>query len=338
MSIIQYKYSTIRINFVLIVILVVLGCCNESTNSDSDEYSISNKTDSIQGLMSETNAYYLGIILANGRILEYTKGLNSNKESLNSNTIFEAASLSKTITAYVYWKMLLNGQKIQKLQGLECETQDTLAINCHHLLSHSLMSTDSCIHLPDSIKFKYSENNYLLLQRLIESYSSKNLESLASEHVFKPLNMTKSSFIWRDYNNYVNGYYQNFKKHREIRHYSTPKSNGTLYTSGRDMLKFTQELLKSNCLDSMAVEQVKIPGFTQLAWGRGIGIEYQGDKKFLWQWGNNWSYNHILLIDKTSGFTIVCLSNSIIGASKIRTLCNFLMDRQFQLFDYIDWY
>jgi hypothetical protein len=320
------------------LVFAFFGSCNESSTTNSDQYSISNKIDSIQGIMSGTNAYYLGIIKTNGQILEFTKGVNSNQDDMNSNAIFEAASLSKTLMAYVFWKMLMTGQNIQALQGVNCESIDTVAINCFHLLSHSINSTDSCIESHDSIKFKYSENNYLLLQKLMESYSGKNLESLASELVFKPLKMSNSSFIWRNYNNYVDGYYQDSKKQREIRHFLSPKSNGTLYTSGKDMLKFIQELLKSNYLDSMAVEQVKIPGFSQLAWGRGIGIENQGDKKFLWQWGNNWSYNHILLIDKNTGFSIVCLSNSIIGASEIRKLCNFLMNRQFQLFDYIDWY
>jgi len=177
------------------------------------------------------------------------------------------------------------------------------------------------------------------LQKHVEQKLGKNLEKLAQEEVFKPNNLSFASFIWPQHSfNFVDGYYENRKLHRPIYRFKHPLSNGTLYLNGKDLVKFTQMLMKSAELDSMCSEKTPVPGFKQLSWGRGIGIEQNQGKTYAWQWGNNWSFNHILLINKTDHTAFICLTNSIIGAKRIRESCGFLLGQPLQLFDYINWY
>lgn len=289
--------------------------------------------------MQDVNAYVL-LCIENDSVYRKTYGQNSNGQALNSETIFEGASLSKTVFAYLFWLLRKDFPELRRPLHLKDCDSHSVYLNPLYFLRHAVSSTDSCVINSESDSFKYSENNYLLLQKYVEKICGKSLEELAFAYVFKPLMMNNSSFIWQPKfdNNYVNGYFENHKMHRSIRKSKVAQSNGTLFTCAKDIAIFAKALLKSDVSDSIFTHEIKVHNYKHLSWGNGMGIDRSTKPPLLWQWGCNWSYNHIMLIEKQNKLIFIGLTNSIIGAKRLRNTCNTLFDSNLELFNYINWY
>jgi CubicO group peptidase (beta-lactamase class C family) len=121
---------------------------------------------------------------------------------------FEVASISKTITAYIALRLVEQGKLsldepvhryLKKKWLPSSERADKITLR--HLLSH-------CSGLGDDLFFKnknvifepgsdflYSGLGFLYVQELIEQVTGKSLEQVAHELVFEPLGMFRSSFV-----------------------------------------------------------------------------------------------------------------------------------------------
>mgnify|MGYP000126628142 CR=1 FL=1 len=325
-----------------IMIFVMLGC-GSRTPDVNENMQVSAKWSEIPQKMKDVDACYIAYIDSSGNIAEYSKGVDVGGEPVDQNTLFEGASLSKTFFAYAFWKALNTGDiKPADVHASICgSVSGTIPVSPFKFLSHTVPCSDSCI-FPDfktRNEFAYSENGYLVLQKAFERHMGMDLEQIATNYIFKPSLLKQASFVWQHTNtNFVDGYYQTGKIHRPIYKLTKPASNGSLYISGRDLVTFTKMLINSRELDSMCVPVIPVKGFDHLYWGRGIGIEKNHGREIAWQWGSNWSFNHILLINRSDRSALICLSNSIIGAKRIRETTKWLLGTDFQLFDYINWY
>lgn len=289
-------------------------------------------------MMSGVNAYAIAF-MGQGPDHIAIKGQNRDGHPVDSNTLFEGASLSKTVFAYLFWKMRAEYPKLRgQVEFKDCRNQP-VKIDPLLLLRHSIASTDSCLIDLKSDSFKYSENNYLLLQKALEDISGKSLEELARHYVFTPLGMHRSSFIWHyTDSNYVDGFYEGHKLHRALRRFGQAQSNGTLFTCLADMKRFAWALLNSTVLDSVLLNETKVHDYKHLSWGNGMGIDRSTGSVLFWQWGCNWSYNHILIINKKEHRIGIGLSNSILGAKRLKDCFNYLYSNNLELFNYINWY
>jgi CubicO group peptidase (beta-lactamase class C family) len=335
------------LEFPFLLMLLMFSCkpAENSGESEAKTVAFQRQWDSISNMTRDINACYMAFIDSSGRVYEYVQGKNSEGRPANDKTIFEGASLSKTVFSYMYWhlsnKDILTGEE---LMVPFCKPwKGYSGIDPSEFLSHTYWtSTDSCVEMKwigVSEGFRYSENGYILLQKSIEARLATNLEDLGRKEVFQPLGMSTASFLWDSTcTNFVNGHYEKDKLHRPIRRSNKAFSNGTLYINGKDLLRFTKNLMISPELDSMACKKVPVPGFSNLEWGRGMGMEWNKGDKYMWQWGSNWSYHNLILINTDQHTAFICLTNSIIGAKRIRETVNWLHHTQFQLFDYIKWY
>jgi CubicO group peptidase (beta-lactamase class C family) len=336
-----YRNTHLPVKLIYLICFSGLACTFHDGINENKTPKISGKWDSLPSKLVNINACYAAFIDADGQVYEYSQGKNAHGTAVDASTIFEGASLSKTVFAYTWWK-LLNKHLIDRnnIPLPVCTKHDITMVSPLDLLRHAVPCNDSCFdpfRYVDS--FAYSEQGYLLLQKNLERQTGENLEQLAYTEVFREGNMEATSFLWHDSTlNFVNGFYENDKFHRQIYHLTTPASNGSLYIDGNNLVKFTKMLLNSPELDSMAQNPIMVPGFDHLSWGQGIGIEQNKGKQYLWQWGSNWSFNHILLINRTDKTAFICLSNSMIGAKRIMETSNWLFDTHFQLFDYTKWY
>lgn len=324
--------------------LALAGCNRHHPVKAPAPTAFEKRWDSLPYKLENTNAYYIAYIRPDGNMTERWKGERATNGKADRYTLYEGASLSKTLFAYLYWKLVREG----KLKGKDgndiiapiCSSRQVTSIDPRRFLSHTVACGDSCVYKanPDNA-FAYSENCYLMMQWFVEGQTGKDLEQLAREEIFIPLGMAQSTFIWHDsFSNYVNGFREDKILQREMYRFKRPQANGTLYTTGHDLVLFVKALVKSPEFDSMCRKIIPVKGFEGLYWGAGIGIEEQKDRTFYWQWGSNWCYNDLLLIDGRDRSALVCLSNSIIGAKRLRQTGNYLLDRQFQLFNYINWY
>lgn len=319
--------------------IALFASCNSGREGNSSAMDV--RLDSAVLLMKQVNAGYLICIDSNGNSSERHWGRNIDGQTISDTSMFEAASLSKTVTAFIFWSML---QDYPELNGslnllLKCDGTNAENLDIRRLLRHSVRSIDSCVIETSSDTFSYSEDNYLLLQKIMEKVSGLNLEALAVKYVFAPLKMKHSSFVWQEtFTDCVNGFYEDNKLHREIRRFDVPKSNGTLYSCARDFITFSKALMNSSVLDSISKNEVQVHKFRNIRWGNGMGMDYSTGDRIFWQWGSNWSYNHILLIDEKSNICFIGLTNSMIGAKRLRETGNFLFRDELELFNYINWY
>lgn len=339
----QEKSRKLGIRFCHILFILLAVACNNQTSVKVPEAPINpmaRKIDSIRYLMPNVNAGCMIYIDTNGQIFRKLWGKNVSSDAVCDTTIFEGASLSKTVTAYIFWQMVKdNTIRSYNVRLPSCRGNGSANVNLLRLLSHSAKSTDKCLIDSKHDTFKYSEDNYLLLQHYLETISGKSLEALAQHYVFGPLKMQHSTFIWNDsITDYVDGYFQDFKKHRNIYRFKQAASNGSLYTCATDLIKFSKALLGSDVTDSICKQLKPVHHYRQLFWGQGMGIDSSMNSNLLWQWGCNWSYNHILLIDKKKKDIVIGLTNSIIGAKRLRFASNYLKGSELELFNYINWY
>ena len=325
-----------------IALLIVLFSCHQTPPAQTEKLPANPmlaRMDSVRHLMQNVNAAYVIYIDSNGNVFEKHWGKNSSNDLICDTTIFEGASLSKTITAYIFWQMVKDSSIQSYSARLPHCGSGTSAVDVLRLLRHSIKTTEHCIKDSKADTFKYSEDNYLLLQKWMEQSSGKTLEQLAQQYVFVPLKMQHSTFIWNDsISDYVDGFYQDYNKHRNIYKFEKAASNGSLYTCAADIIRFSKALSQSDITDSITRHLQPVHRYKHLFWGLGMGIDSSLNHQLLWQWGCNWSYNHIVLIDQQKKDIIIGLSNSIIGAKRLRYTCNYLKNKELELFNYINWY
>ncbi len=260
-------------------------------------------------------------------------------ERVDSLTTFEAASLSKTVFAYVVLHYIENGalafdtpvSSIWLSPDLKTDARHE-QLNPLNLLSHTaglpnwrgapnLQATTNAalFHPEDSLrinfepgtKFNYSGEAYLYLQQVLEEVSSKSLQAMALEEVFEPLQMDRSSFVFDASirSNYATGH----KEQGEVAEKYKPRiplAAASLHTTAGDyarfLLKLTREVKRDGVVSSMVekLTEVEKGKDYQILWGPGAGImEFQG-KRFLLHWGDNNVFKsyYLYCLDENIGF------------------------------------
>jgi CubicO group peptidase (beta-lactamase class C family) len=132
------------------------------------------------------------------------------EDAVTEHTVFEAASLSKPVFAY-----LVLGLEREGVMDLDRPVGEYLAlpnpedararaITARHLLSHSggwrnwrfarehVLTAD----FEPGARFSYSGEGFAFLQRVVEALTGRAFPVLARERVFAPLGMESSGFVW----------------------------------------------------------------------------------------------------------------------------------------------
>ena len=198
----------------------------------------------------------------------------------NTQRVFQAASISKVVFAYIVLRQLDKGlidldKPLYKYWGKKgevdprfCNAFDNRAENKLNISRAKKLTARIVLNhrtgLPNWSKlpkkngvkpliFKcepgekhtYSGEGIYYLQRTIEHITGKTLEELAREEVFEPFGMVNSSYIWRsDYNEMaVNGYNKNGENRGQGK---KPKANAgnAAYTLRTNVLDFSRFLEK----------------------------------------------------------------------------------------------
>jgi CubicO group peptidase (beta-lactamase class C family) len=132
------------------------------------------------------------------------------REPVRTDTVFEAASLSKPVFTYGVLKLVDQGKL-----DLDTPLSFYLAkpyvpdervgkITARLVLSHrtcfpNWRDSDGLlpIYFSPGERFSYSGEGYIYLQHVVEQITGKTLDVYMDEVVFKPLGMTNSSYVWR---------------------------------------------------------------------------------------------------------------------------------------------
>jgi len=195
--------------------------------ADGKKISVAYIDSLIKKLMDTAGVTGLELGIINNNHIAYLKGYgykNKEKKELNDTaTCFYAASLAKSLFAYLVMQLVDEG-KIDLDKPLyiylpkplpEYENYKDLAgddqwklITARNCLDHTtgfpnwrqFNPKDNKkleIFFKPGSRYAYSGEGIYLLQMVVEVITARSLESLAQEKIFKPLGMYRTSFVWQ---------------------------------------------------------------------------------------------------------------------------------------------
>ncbi|MEM6878932.1 MAG: serine hydrolase domain-containing protein [Bacteroidota bacterium] len=273
----------------------------------------------------------------------FSSGMRNDTAKIDEHTVFEAASLSKTICTYLIHRLIsrahpswLDSSVAECLERYPPRTEApgkswdkllsrsdsmayhlALSVTPRQLLSHTSgyggYSPNGEVRIIEPGQFEYSEDGFLLVQGLLEAFTSQNLEELAQSELFSPLDLQSTSFVWNPDLDALSAdaYLEHMEGRRSIRHFSEPLANGTLLTSPIEFAKILEALWSDKeVMDLICSHRVSMNTEEEsLTWGLGCGRERNEESEWLWQWGANWEYRSYYALDVQTGDGLVLFAN-----------------------------
>jgi len=131
------------------------------------------------------------------------------KQPVTADTVFQAASLTKQVTAYAAFQLRAQGKLDfdKPLTHYVDDLQDAKAreVLLRHVLSHSSGFPNWRFQAGSQLvpaftpgsKFSYSGEGFFYLQRILEQVTGRGYGQIIEDLVFQPLGMKSSSVIWK---------------------------------------------------------------------------------------------------------------------------------------------
>lgn len=282
---------------ILFIILLIQFSCNNGTDnqikridgSTIEEEQLDKK---IKALVEKANVTGLALSIFNDNKVIYQKAFGyanqETRDTLDINHIFDGASLSKSVFGYLiaqyvnenkldldtpiysYFDVELPeipiDKEFRRLNDLDNDERYK-QITTRMCLSHTTgLPNWRWINNPDEklriqftpgTKYSYSGEGIMLSQWLLEHITGRNLEDLANEIIFKPLQMKNTSYLWRDEfkEHFCYGHSAEQKKLPKDIEIEDAAAAGSLETTLIDYSKFLEHILK---LHSEGSEVTKI--------------------------------------------------------------------------------
>lgn len=298
-------------------------------------------------LMSEGRVPGLSIaVVRNSKLAEVKQaGVRSASASaaIDADTVFDAASLSKPVFAYIVLQLVdagvlaLDEPLAQHVPDFVSDDTRAAGITVRHVLSHTSglpnwrgKGNPLKTQLGPDERFSYSGEAFVWLQRVVEKVTGETLEALAQRLVFAPLGMHRSSFVWQpEFDaDYADGHDANLaavaKKKPEA-------ANGafSLQTTAVDYARFMQAVLAGARLKPRTAKlwlepQVRLklrcyvchsvnsPEQDQrVSWGLGWGLE--PDRRTFFHWGDNGRFKTFAMGSVRQQRAVVVLINGANG-------------------------
>lgn len=252
-----------------------------------------------------------------------------SQEPVTSSTVFEGASLSKPLIAYAALKLCERGL-------LDIDQPLLSGVTLRHILSHTAGFSTSNLRSGESIKlefspgsqFAYSGESFRYLGQVIEHITGLSLAKYMQEHVFNPLKMNDSSFIWQERfsiqaaspHNRSGEPTEKWKPTRAVASFS-------LHTTAIDFAKF---MIAVRQFPQMLEVNFRIN--EHIAWGLGWGIEITPNGTAFWHSGDNGTFQCFAFQNKELG--IVIMTNSPNGLKIFHTLLDLFVGGVHPLLDW----
>jgi CubicO group peptidase (beta-lactamase class C family) len=288
-------------------------------------------------------------------------------QAVTTETIFEAASLSKPVFAYGVLKLVEQGKL-----GLDVPLTTYLPkpyvddarlekITARIVMSHrtgfpNWRDGDSLpIYFTPGERFSYSGEGYVYLQRVVEKITAKPLNEYMKEAVFVPLGMTSSSYVWRAEFDALTatGHDDDGKPEKKWK----PDEAGaasTLNTTAKDYALFVAAVLNGVGLKAATLREMETPQIAldpacricikqepkelskNLFWGLGWGIQrVDGSDELLWHWGDNGAFKAFVMADPKAKSGVVIFANSAKGLGVAKPIVDEAMGEEALAFEWL---
>lgn len=183
---------------------------NHSTIAQPDRQFIG----SVPRLMELARLPGLGMAVVQGEkiVFEHYAGVANakTKSPITAESLFPAASMGKQVFAYAALRLADEGRLDLDRPLLEYVSEDAPTgeyakkITAKHILSHSSGlpnwrdgNEPLVPAFEPGTKFRYSGEGFYYLQRCVEKITGIGCEAYMQEHVFIPLGMKSSTYLWR---------------------------------------------------------------------------------------------------------------------------------------------
>lgn len=302
----------------------------------------------IPDLMTRARVPGLQIALISDGGVVFERGFGTTggpgEAAVDADTVFEAASLTKPLFAYLVMTLVDEGVLDLDRPIVEYLTPETVeqalghgldaegfrrdwfeTITARHVLSHSsgLPHGDggavTTIFFEPGSDWKYSAEGYSYLQSAVEQLAGEPLDRLAEDRVLRPLGMDRSSMVWRDElePRMARGH-DVFGEGAEIRKRSEPTAAASLYTTAGDYARFVLAVVNGTGLEPATHRRmldwiVDMSDDGSVGWSLGFGLQRDDGGVALWQWGDYGIFRNYVLASVEDGKGIVYLTNSFNG-------------------------
>lgn len=269
----------------------------------------------------------VGVVDTHGVARVVTAGTRGDgRGSVDDNTVFAAASLSKPV--FAFGVMALVDRGVLELdrplseyvtEPYLAEDERAAAITARMVLSHTTgfpnWRHDGPLFLrwPPGMRWGYSGEGYAYLQQVVEHLVGVSVDRYLGDGVLRPLGMNDSSFVRRstDEPRIALGHGRDGQLRPPFRPPQPKAAAGGLFTTAPDYLRFLVHSLTHD--HPMFEPQAQIDD--ELAWGLGWGIEHGVGGRGIWQWGNDPGYKNFVIGRPGDRQGVVVFTNGDLGAS-----------------------
>lgn len=251
-------------------------------------------------------------------------------------TVFEAASLSKTVFAYLVLRLVDRDLLALDVPLARYADYPRLAGDRRHRRVTARMCLSHTTGLPNwgtrfvaepGTRFTYSGEGIRFLRKTVEAITGRPLEELARQEVFEPLGMTRSSYL------FAGGITGNAATGHDARRQPQPRRRSpsgsaaaSLHTTAADYARFVSACLQGEGLSpamhrQMLTPQVRAnlgangPAARHVHWGLGWGLMDGPRGPVLWQWGDNGDTVALAVACPACGRALVYFANGATGLS-----------------------
>jgi len=320
----------------------------------------------ISRLMEAANVPGLSMaVVQDGRVFwKKAFGVRSRQtnESVDENTMFEAASLTKTVTAYAAMRLVERGELDLDKPLFEyfpnkeypklAKDERYKKITARLVLTHTtgLPNWGSRLMREPGKQYAYSGEGFLYLGRTIEQISGLSLQEFAQKEIFDPLGMAHTSYVWNETyaSNGACGHDRHGKANN-LRKNLDPNGGASLLTTATDYATFICALLNAQGLseetiDQMTSSQVQVTVsresaelFENVFWGWGWGVQPGGTGFGFWHWGDNGDLRAYTVTYKDTKEGFVYFSNSNNGLAVAEAVTALIVDDHQYALDWLDY-
>jgi CubicO group peptidase (beta-lactamase class C family) len=274
----------------------------------------------------------LSMVIFKDQKIVYSKGFGvknaTTGEPVDEDTIFQAASFSKTLTAYAAMILVERGKlsldeplnqylKHPYLPEQKYADQITLRMILTHTsgMSNDSDGNDRKVYFTPGGLFSYSGAGFRYLQQVIEDVTGLPFAEFMDREIIKPLAMESSSFAFKKKMLPLMACGHEAGKVLPIAKKDVNAAY-SLLTTPTDMAKFNMEICHPTLLKPKTVAQMLNPTVKwqkDIYWGLGFGILKSPDADLFWHWGSLYYYCNMMITDKDSKTGVIIMTNGNTG-------------------------
>jgi CubicO group peptidase (beta-lactamase class C family) len=264
---------------------------------------------------------------------------DSAQTPVNRDTVFEAASLSKPVFAYLVLRLADRGEfdldrpLYEMLEYPRAAADERYKlITARIVLSHGTGLPNwggekLTLQFDPGTQYGYSGEGFVFLQKTLEHVTGRSLDELARREVFDPLGMTRSSYVWQERFAGNAAYARNWLwQVAPANRYTQAEANAaaSLLTTATDYAQFVAAVMTGRGLSPAMWNQYLTPvreTSPGIHMALGIRVEERPGGRTFYHSGNNGRrFTSYMTGDIAQGLGLVYFTNGPNGTSLVEAL------------------